>query len=597
MLKFCTHFFIIYIINKIHERMKSLREHLQILLESVNIFEGGFAKSDFEKDNYKYPKVVIPDLLSGKDIKLIDGTTISSAKINKIDKSIMSSLEGILQKINSGESVTRDDFDNTFSKEAKIELTGDSDLLWNKIDKSIYSGKGGDKGQSAGEHAEVLVAYLYNIISENASNESIIDYIIKYEKDKGELTRIYNSMDNVVKSKFSEKYAVDEEYLTSSAKSVKHIIDIVKSFDGKNTSDYIACHSNCRDLVPNLVSSPNNIHELFVSNDKISSIFTNNKKKLTIITTEKDNWNPADIFLVERSVFKENLYIEELDDVKTNMNKLKDMYDISEDDSEIDNSVVNGKISSMILDGSIIPVSLKKISNRQKGKVYSHMKSDKDDKVENALSFLIKENDEYIFDVKVEEPKNPKPDDMNCSWYIKAKMKNNFKDKYPDFAGITYYIQFRLQTKKSVNKENNQIGKIFMQLGTLNPGVQLKKVLSAFQVKYGEDGTYYTYNRERNGKYGETDNDNEMLNKLKDLFDNKVDPGKVKSAINKSKSDDIFYNLSNRPATRGIIGTFNTFVNNKSTDVDEKLHEFIDTLWTICYDTSKYKSYWYVVAP
>lgn len=577
--------------------MKSLREHLQLLLESVNIFEGNFKGNDFAKDNYKYPKVVIPNLLSGKDIKLGDGTTISISEINNIDKSIMSSLKDILQKINSGEDVTREDFDNAFSKEAKIKLTGDANSIWLKIDKSVYSGKGGESGQSAGEHAEPLVAYLYNIISENASNETIINDIIKFKDDREELLRIYNSMDNVVKSKFSESYAIDEQYLASSAKSVKHIIDIVKSIDGKKVSDYIACHSNCKDLVPNLVSSPNNIHELFVSNAKISSIFTNNKRKISIITTEKNNWNPADIFLVERSVFKENLYIEELNDVKANLNKLKDMYGISEDDSEIDNSVVNGKISSMIIDGSIIPISLKKISNNEKGKVYSHIKSDKNDKVSNTLSFLIKENDEYVFDVWVEEPKKPNPDEMNCSWYIKATMKDKFKDKYPDFAGIKYYIQFRLQTTDSVDRKNNQIGKIYMQLGTTNPPVQLKKVLSAFQVKYGEDGTYYTYNKERNGKYGETDNDNEMLNKLKDLFDNKIETNKIKVAIGKAKSDDTFYNLSNRPATRGIIGTFNTFVNNKSADVDEKLHEFIDTIWTICYDTSKYKSYWYVVAP
>jgi hypothetical protein len=578
--------------------MRSLREHLQLLLESVNIFEGNFDGGDFTKDNYKYPKRVIPDLLSGKDIKLGNGTTISSSEINKIDKSIMSSLEDILQKINSGEAVTRVDFDDAFSKEAKMKLTGDANSIWLKIDKSIYSGKGGDKGQSAGEHAEPLVAYLYNLISENASNESLIDDIITYMNDREELVRIYNSMDNVVKSKFSESYAIDEEYLASSAKSVKLMIDIVKSIGGKKVSDYIACHSNCKDLVPKLVSSPNNIHELFVSNEKISSIFTNNKKKLSIITTEKNNWNPADIFLVERSVFKENLFIEELNDVKTNLNKLKDMYGISEDDTEIDNSVVNGKITSMILDGSIVPISLKKIGNKDgDGKVESHMKSNKEDKVSNSLSFLIKENDEYVFDVRIEEPKQPKPNEMNCSWYVKAKLKDNFKDKYPDYAGITYYIQFRLQTKDTVDKEKNQFGKIYMQLGTLNPGVQLKKVLSAFQVKYGEDGTYYTYNRERNGKYGESDNDNEMLKKLKDLFDRKIEDNKIKIAIGKSKSDDTFYNLSNRPATRGIIGTFNTFVNSKSTDVDEKLHEFIDTIWTICYDTSKYKSYWYVVAP
>jgi hypothetical protein len=576
--------------------MKSLREHLQLLLESVNIFEGNFEKVDFAKDNYKYPKSVIPDLLSGKELALIDGTTISSSELDKIDKSIMTSLEDILQKINSDETITSDDFDNVFNDEAKRKMNVGTGSVWRKIDKSPYSGKGGKAGQSAGEHAEALVAYLYNIISENASKESIIDEIIKFEKDKGELLRIYNSMDDIVKSEYSEHYAVDEQYLSSSAKSVKHIIEIVKSINGKKVSDYIACHSNCKDLVPNLVSSPNNIHELFVSNDKLSSIFTNNKKKLSIID-KKDNWNPADIFLVERNVFNENLYIEELNDVKANLNKLKDMYNVSEDDSEIDNSVVNGKISSMIIDGSIIPISLKKISKGEKGKVYSHMKSDKDDKVNNALSFLIKENDEYIFDVVVDEPDKVKPNEMNCSWYIRAKMKDKFKNKYPDFAGVSYYIQFRLQSKNSVNKNKNQIGKIYMQLGTNNPNVQLKKVLTAFQIKYGEDGTYYTYDKEHNGKYGETDNDNEMLNKLKDLFDNKIEDRDIEAAIKKSKSDDTFYNLSNRPATRGIIGTFNTFVNSKSADVDEKLHEFIDTLWTICSATSKYESYWYVVAP
>ena len=219
--------------NKIKEGLE-LKENL--------LTEATLSGADLSKHDYKYFDGVVNDLLNGDGVILKDkfGTKVT---LNKKYPELYSELMEIKNLENSREQIKR------FN-----ELTG---LEWTKIWKGPYSGQ--TVGQSAGERAEPVVAYLYNHLGED------IDI------DLG----------------------VNEKWLKSS--------EIIANFinDYWPSGEYIAVHVNGNDLEN--VGEYSKVGKLFKSKSDAENVLGLNKGTLNALySRQKDNWNKADILLIKR---------------------------------------------------------------------------------------------------------------------------------------------------------------------------------------------------------------------------------------------------------------------------------------------------------
>lgn len=175
-----------------------------------------------------------------------------------------------------------------------------------------------NKGQSAGEAAEPIVAYMFNVLNGNKQ-------VIK-ETDSSITTDILNKLR-------SEEYS--EEWIISSKKSAEKLHSVIK-----DSINYYACHVNGRDIsiIPD---SSKIITQIFKSKDLAGIILKKDKKAFDdLYVGQKDTWNKADIILVHK---------------KFNISQL-------DADSLITGADLNAKLNELIQNNIIYPISLKAIS-------------------------------------------------------------------------------------------------------------------------------------------------------------------------------------------------------------------------------------------
>ena len=124
-----------------------MKELKQFLIENVvNIFEAHFEAGDYLKDNFKYPKAVIADLLAGNDF----GLGVHNDKIIELDPEDVEQFNNDYSEENF--PTTSDEFNAMISKYKSFPK-------WRAICKDKYSGK---TTNTKGQRAEGLVCYIFN---------------------------------------------------------------------------------------------------------------------------------------------------------------------------------------------------------------------------------------------------------------------------------------------------------------------------------------------------------------------------------------------------------------------------------------------------
>ena len=277
--------------------MKTLTKYL---FETVdNIFEASFESQDYTKHNFKYPKLVISDLLNGQDIGL--GTHNDS--FAELDQDEVQEFRAEYSAKNFPK--TPAEFNAMVSKYPSFPK-------WNKICKDKYSGF---KTNTKGQRAEGLVCYMFN--------ESNPD-VEAFKKD------VMNDL--------------TDDWIQSSKWTVEYMNKQNGTAGISWTSDnYIACRVDGGD------------YKLSAGDQfavEVTSIFSGIKamekvfgfKCGDLYKGQKDIWNKADIVLVHREMGK------------TLIEDLKAM-------GPTNGETLNTCLIEMTKKGAIIPISLKMLES------------------------------------------------------------------------------------------------------------------------------------------------------------------------------------------------------------------------------------------
>lgn len=289
-----------------------MKDLLCVIKESL-IMEGAFAGNDWRgvhSHDYKYPKMVIHDLLNDKSVKLQAGEELS---LKDFDKQKLEELASKLERC--PELTDYKDFNQPYIGD---QINKRKKNVFLTIDKLPYSG---DTSNSLGETAESLVCYLFN---NGASDENIEKWV---NLSKKQLDKIYY-------------------------KSCKGIVNLLHS-TWSNT-DYEAVHVDGKDYDTNLNKHSKDIAMIFKSKLLGKQVLGFNIDDL--YTGKKDKWNPGDIILINKKQLEDSwLRLQE----------------IAKDNAQGIFGKPLGVVLASLCEGeAVIPVSLKKCIKSPK--IFSH---------------------------------------------------------------------------------------------------------------------------------------------------------------------------------------------------------------------------------
>lgn len=286
---------------------------LSCTIKESLIMEGAFAGGDWlgvHSQDYKYPKMVIHDLLNDKPVKLQAGGELS---LKDFDKQKLEELASKLERC--PELTDYKDFNQPY---IGGQINKRKKNVFLAIDKLPYSGA---TSNSLGETAESLVCYLFN---NGASDENIEKWV---NLSKKQLDKIYY-------------------------KSCKEIVNLLYS-NWKNT-DYEAVHVDGKDYDTNLNKYSKYIAMIFKSKSLGKQVLGFNIDDL--YAGKKDKWNPGDIILINKKHLEDSwLRLQE----------------IAKDNAQgIFGKPLGVVLASLCEEEAVIPVSLKKCIKYPK--IFSH---------------------------------------------------------------------------------------------------------------------------------------------------------------------------------------------------------------------------------
>ena len=280
-----------------------MKELKQFLTENiVNIFEAHFEAGDYLKDNFKYPKAVIADLLAGNDF----GLGVHNDKIIKLDPKDVEQFNNDYSEENF--PTTSDEFNAMISKYKSFPK-------WRAICKDKYSGK---TSNTKGQRAEGLVCYMFNEADadvEAFKNEMMPD--------------------------------LDNSWIDSS----RWTVDFMNKQKGVSgiewtRDNYIACRVDGGDFrLDSKYSFATEVTSIFSGKPAMKKIFKINYNDLNdLYSGPKDTWNKADIILVHKE-------------------KGKTLIDEIKDKGITNGEMLNMCLIEYTKQGTIIPISLKQLNN------------------------------------------------------------------------------------------------------------------------------------------------------------------------------------------------------------------------------------------
>ena len=286
-----------------------MKSFLEYLFES-QLNEGHFKNEDFAKDDYKYLRPVVSDIVHKGKLSLGDKSVEHEIDIDDSIRQQFARYEDDVSKL------SKDEFDKMLSANTQH-------AAWTKIFKGTYSGFA--KGSTDGQYAEAAVAYVFNVMNGKK------DIMQEADDDVSEITNILQSKD------------IKQDWIASSKISAEKIYKSVP--DPKR---YTAAHVDGNDIS----QIPQNVKQIAmifhgkpgiksVLGSKISASAVN-----SLYSSQKDTWNKADIVLVDSQL-----------DINA-MLQDKPQFVISDEFNEF--------LNNLIIGGYIIPISLKMVSPNAK---------------------------------------------------------------------------------------------------------------------------------------------------------------------------------------------------------------------------------------
>ena len=594
--------------------MKHLDEYLAEYL-ITNIYESKFGSSSWSDHDYKYSKQLIEWILSDNK-EDNDKVIIKGHKLSELGEDL-SKLQTKIKKLRDVgvENTTQEDFENCFNdndgelrKILKDKFNIGNGSIFYQLDKSQFTGLGGDAGQSKSEAAEYLVTFLFNF------GETVVTEL--YKKFNNQLKNITNDGLNIIDScKISDKIKTalkngisqweeriglsstsskTSPYLWSSIKSAKLAYDLLKDLS-LNKNDYMAMQVNKNTLDEDPINkNEDKKNELVTLSGylsdaseiaKLCGLEGNEKTIKTVLfgssKAGKDVWNKGDILLI-------NINKNVIDNIKNDLNKKitdnsnhdNDAKEISPDIDKNANitaivKLFNGCINAQISEKNILPVSLKLIGFDEMG-TFSYETSESANDKNTSLVEPVTYDDEIIYIL----PDHVTPDTYTGNTYIKVKHRlsdTNPKREKVKNGEVTYSLQFRAQSGKSVKNLTVQSG-IEYTMSKAN-SMRMGKGITIIKNKLGlGDGNEYYKNFNDNKHLAKfilnnfdfmvTKNTNVPPEDMKNV--NPEDNPKLKKLIDEINgiSDPGNVPIYQRTGVKGLFGILTKYFNDKNLDDD-----------------------------
>ena len=560
-----------------------------------------------DKDSYKYP---YPTTLKNHDnppssVTMNDGKIVVTANDNQ--------KEDLKNLYNNIEKNSFEDFDKIFAG------TG---VKWRKLDKYPYST--GSKSQSYSEAAEYLVTYFFNL------GQDILQKIPSNKKDYNKKTNINDLLSELNKDNKDDianniKEAIKEwedinsrdaihdttsPYMYSSVKSALLAYDLLNNEKSNlkiNPNNYTAIQVNGKQLSKDsaiknsdkLITIANYFSDGKFINNLIKGFVggnynTNECSKLLFNYGQKDNWNKADILLVNNNLLNlekiTNLFKDAFESFKKqNAAKIATDEPIEEALCKIYNDVLN----EFIVNREIIPISLKLISSNNGKCTLERGFTDEE------VNLDVLTVDDIKNDIRIIFPQSLEPGVSSGSLYLEAD----------DAQGNIYGLQFRSQTGDTGynNLTIQSYNKLKGKSGSMRMGKGIKAIKNKFSLKGNSyyisiDGMENMLNL--TNKYfdifGVGDAENKNSNSSKTTRDIKTLGNRLKE-----KLGNIDPKIWERTCVKGLFGLLNVMFYNKSKIfVVKKIKEISSNelknafhlLYSLCaYTDSKFKSHWWLI--